>query len=166
MEDGFRPEPVCRGERKRSVEPRRILLAAVAPVNKTHRLGLPNERRVDHHDQSSPVIDRVIMENVGGDAPFGGDFGAALDPDEDFFPDRQTDRLDQCSTYAMPRCFGDRPSVPNGRRLPVLEADVAKRRLTGRCRRIKAICHVFCIRKSHASLPLPLSLVVVRTERS
>jgi FtsP/CotA-like multicopper oxidase with cupredoxin domain len=35
---------------------------------------------------------RVVMENIGGDAPFGGDFGAALPP-EDFFPDRQTDRI-------------------------------------------------------------------------
>jgi FtsP/CotA-like multicopper oxidase with cupredoxin domain len=35
---------------------------------------------------------RVILENIGGDAPFGGDFGDALDP-EDLFPDRQTDRV-------------------------------------------------------------------------
>jgi FtsP/CotA-like multicopper oxidase with cupredoxin domain len=35
---------------------------------------------------------RVIMENIGGDAPFGGDHGDDLD-DEDFFPDRQTDRI-------------------------------------------------------------------------
>jgi FtsP/CotA-like multicopper oxidase with cupredoxin domain len=35
---------------------------------------------------------RVIMENIGGDAPFGGDYGDALEPD-DFFPDRQTDRI-------------------------------------------------------------------------
>jgi FtsP/CotA-like multicopper oxidase with cupredoxin domain len=35
---------------------------------------------------------RIIMENIGGDAPFGGDFGAALPP-EDYFPDRQTDRI-------------------------------------------------------------------------
>ncbi|MFC2176791.1 multicopper oxidase domain-containing protein [Actinomycetota bacterium] len=35
---------------------------------------------------------RIIMENIGGDAPFGGDFGGAL-ADEDFFPDRQTDRI-------------------------------------------------------------------------
>jgi len=35
---------------------------------------------------------RVIMENIGGDAPFGGDFGDALAP-EDLFPDRQTDRI-------------------------------------------------------------------------
>jgi spore coat protein A len=36
---------------------------------------------------------RVIMENIGGDAPFGGAFGDDLDPDEDFFPDHQTDRV-------------------------------------------------------------------------
>jgi FtsP/CotA-like multicopper oxidase with cupredoxin domain len=35
---------------------------------------------------------RIILENIGGDAPFGGDYGAALEP-EDFFPDRQTDRI-------------------------------------------------------------------------
>jgi FtsP/CotA-like multicopper oxidase with cupredoxin domain len=35
---------------------------------------------------------RIIMENIGGDAPFGGAFGDALAP-EDFFPDRQTDRI-------------------------------------------------------------------------
>jgi FtsP/CotA-like multicopper oxidase with cupredoxin domain len=35
---------------------------------------------------------RVIMKNIGGDAPFGGDFGDDLS-DEDFFPDRQTDRI-------------------------------------------------------------------------
>ena len=35
---------------------------------------------------------RIIMENIGGDAPFGGDFGDALAP-EDFFADRQTDRI-------------------------------------------------------------------------
>ncbi|MGI9518075.1 MAG: multicopper oxidase domain-containing protein, partial [Pirellulaceae bacterium] len=35
---------------------------------------------------------RIIMENIGGDAPFGGPFGEALD-EEDLFPDRQTDRI-------------------------------------------------------------------------
>jgi FtsP/CotA-like multicopper oxidase with cupredoxin domain len=35
---------------------------------------------------------RIVMSNIGGDAPFGGDFGDALDSD-DFFPDRQTDRI-------------------------------------------------------------------------
>jgi FtsP/CotA-like multicopper oxidase with cupredoxin domain len=35
---------------------------------------------------------RIIMENIGGDAPFGGDFGSALAP-EDLFDDRQTDRI-------------------------------------------------------------------------
>ncbi len=39
-----------------------------------------------------PPGSRVIMENLGGDAPFGGDYGDALAP-EDFFPDRQTDRI-------------------------------------------------------------------------
>lgn len=35
---------------------------------------------------------RIVMENIGGDAPFGGDYGDALGPD-DYFPDRQTDRI-------------------------------------------------------------------------
>jgi len=32
------------------------------------------------------------MKNLGGDAPFGGDFGGVLDLD-DLFPDRRTDRI-------------------------------------------------------------------------
>jgi spore coat protein A len=39
-----------------------------------------------------PFGTRVIMENIGGDAPFGGDFGDDLAP-EDVFADRQTDRI-------------------------------------------------------------------------
>jgi spore coat protein A len=39
-----------------------------------------------------PMDTRVVMENIGGDAPFGGDYGDALGPD-DFFPDHQTDRV-------------------------------------------------------------------------
>jgi FtsP/CotA-like multicopper oxidase with cupredoxin domain len=35
---------------------------------------------------------RIIMENIGGDAPFGGDFGDDLAP-EDLFENRQTDRI-------------------------------------------------------------------------
>jgi spore coat protein A len=35
---------------------------------------------------------RIIMKNIGGDAPFGGTFGGDLDPD-DLFADRQTDRV-------------------------------------------------------------------------
>ena len=35
---------------------------------------------------------RIILENIGGDAPFGGDFGPDLDPG-DLFPNRQTDRI-------------------------------------------------------------------------
>lgn len=35
---------------------------------------------------------RVLMTNLGGDAPFGGDFGEQLAP-EDVFPARQTDRI-------------------------------------------------------------------------
>jgi FtsP/CotA-like multicopper oxidase with cupredoxin domain len=43
-------------------------------------------------DFSSLAGKRIIVENLGGDAPFGGDFGAALPP-EDLFPFRQTDRV-------------------------------------------------------------------------
>jgi spore coat protein A len=45
-------------------------------------------------DFSDPALvgKRVIMENIGGDAPFGGDFGDNLAP-EDLFPNRQTDRI-------------------------------------------------------------------------
>ncbi len=45
-------------------------------------------------DFSDPALEgkRVIMGNIGGDSPFGGDFGDALGPD-DFFEDRQTDRI-------------------------------------------------------------------------
>ena len=39
-----------------------------------------------------PEGSRVIMKNLGGDAPFGGAFGSDLEPD-DLFPDRQTDRI-------------------------------------------------------------------------
>ena len=39
-----------------------------------------------------PFGSRVIMKNLGGDAPFGGAFGGDLDPG-DLFPDRQTDRI-------------------------------------------------------------------------
>jgi FtsP/CotA-like multicopper oxidase with cupredoxin domain len=35
---------------------------------------------------------RIVMSNIGGDAPFGGDFGDALG-DDDYFPVRQTDRI-------------------------------------------------------------------------
>jgi len=39
-----------------------------------------------------PSGSRVIMKNLGGDAPFGGAFGGDLDP-ADLFPERQTDRV-------------------------------------------------------------------------
>jgi FtsP/CotA-like multicopper oxidase with cupredoxin domain len=35
---------------------------------------------------------RVIMKNIAGDAPFGGEYGEGLGPD-DLFEDRQTDRI-------------------------------------------------------------------------
>jgi FtsP/CotA-like multicopper oxidase with cupredoxin domain len=36
---------------------------------------------------------RVIMENIGGDTPFGFSYGNELDWQEDVFPNRQTDRI-------------------------------------------------------------------------
>jgi len=39
-----------------------------------------------------PFGSRVILKNLGGDAPFGGAFGDDLDP-EDLFPNRQSDRI-------------------------------------------------------------------------
>jgi FtsP/CotA-like multicopper oxidase with cupredoxin domain len=70
-----------------------------------------------------PAGSRVIMKNLGGDAPFGGAYGGDLDP-EDLFPDRQTDRImafdvvvpldttvpDAFSPQALPGYGG----VPNG----------------------------------------------------
>jgi len=45
-------------------------------------------------DFSDPALagKRVIMKNLGGDAPFGGAYGDDLGPD-DLFPNRQTDRV-------------------------------------------------------------------------
>ena len=45
-------------------------------------------------DFSDPALagQRVIMENIGGDAPFGGYYGDDLDAD-DLFSNRQTDRI-------------------------------------------------------------------------
>jgi len=60
---------------------------------------------------------RVILENIGGDAPFGGDFGGALAP-EDFFTNRQTDRVMAFDVVvpksAVPDAFD--PSVIDGYR--------------------------------------------------
>ena len=42
---------------------------------------------VDFSDESL-IGKRVILENTGGDSPFGGDFSEA-----DYFPDRRTDRI-------------------------------------------------------------------------
>jgi FtsP/CotA-like multicopper oxidase with cupredoxin domain len=45
-------------------------------------------------DFSDPALagQRVIMKNLGGDAPFGGAYGSDLES-EDLFPDRRTDRI-------------------------------------------------------------------------
>jgi len=49
---------------------------------------------------------RIVMENIGGDSPFGGAFGADLDAD-DFFENRQTDRI-------MAFDVADVPNVTDG----------------------------------------------------
>jgi len=41
---------------------------------------------------SVPAGSRIIMENIGWDAPFGGDYGRD-DPEAELFPDSQTDRI-------------------------------------------------------------------------
>ena len=43
-------------------------------------------------DFSQVAGSRIIVENLGGDAPFDGEFGSVLEPG-DLFPDRQTDRV-------------------------------------------------------------------------
>jgi len=42
--------------------------------------------------KSVPAGSRIIMENIGGDTPFGFTYGDGLEP-EDLFPNRQTDRI-------------------------------------------------------------------------
>jgi FtsP/CotA-like multicopper oxidase with cupredoxin domain len=56
---------------------------------------------------------RVIVKNLGGDAPFGGAFGGDLDP-EDLFPDRQTDRIMAFDVMDIP----DAPDAFNPANLP------------------------------------------------
>ena len=69
-----------------------------------------------------PSGSRVIMKNLGGDAPFGGAFGGDLDP-ADLFPERQTDRIMAFDVVvplsAVPDNFNpgnlaDYGGVPNG----------------------------------------------------
>ena len=59
-----------------------------------------------------PANSRVIMENVGGDAPFGGDFDDDLTLD-DFFPDRQTDRI-MAFDVTLPRDTSVPDASPTG----------------------------------------------------
>ena len=81
-----------------------------------------------------PMGSRVIMENIGGDAPFGGAFGGDLDPD-DLFPDRQTDRImafdvvqpldpkrpDDFDPTAISSYTGNTPPVTRTRRVALFE---------------------------------------------
>jgi spore coat protein A len=77
--------------------------------------------------------DRIIMENIGGDAPFGGDFGNALDPD-DLFPDRQTDRI---MAFDVVKPFGwDAPGVPDRFNPSVVEGYHGNTSRTNRVRRV------------------------------
>jgi FtsP/CotA-like multicopper oxidase with cupredoxin domain len=57
-------------------------------------------------DFSDPALagKRIILENIGGDAPFGGDFGDDLSL-EDLFPNRQTDRI-MAFDVVLPFDFG------------------------------------------------------------
>jgi spore coat protein A len=76
---------------------------------------------------------RVIIENIGGDSPFGADFGDALGPD-DFFPDRQTDRImafdvtqplsavpDSFNAAAISAYSGNTNAVTNYRKVALFE---------------------------------------------
>ncbi len=76
---------------------------------------------------------RIIMENIGGDAPFGGDYGDAL-AEEDFFPDRQTDRImafdvvlpdsgipDNFTPSAINQYGGNNNTVDNVRKVALFE---------------------------------------------
>ena len=81
-----------------------------------------------------PAGSRVIMANIAGDAPFGGDYGDALDPD-DLFPDRQTDRvmafdvvkpldgtvLDTFNPTAIERNLANNNSVDRTRKVALFE---------------------------------------------
>jgi FtsP/CotA-like multicopper oxidase with cupredoxin domain len=74
---------------------------------------------------------RVIMKNLGGDAPFGGDYGGDLEP-ADLFPDRQTDRImafdvadvlneiDSFNPANLPG-YGDVPNDATTRRVALFE---------------------------------------------
>jgi FtsP/CotA-like multicopper oxidase with cupredoxin domain len=68
------------------------LASGAAPV--TQLVSEPGSRYDIVFDFSDPSLAgrRIIMKNIGGDAPFGGAFGDDLEP-EDVFPDRQTDRI-------------------------------------------------------------------------
>ncbi|HID36576.1 MAG TPA: hypothetical protein EYP39_04260 [Ghiorsea sp.] len=85
---------------------------------------------------SVPAGSRVIMENIGGDAPFGGDLvgDPGFDPVNDVYPDRQTDRimafditlpLSNIPDYFDPAVIGHFPGnsnpVDNVRKLALFE---------------------------------------------
>jgi FtsP/CotA-like multicopper oxidase with cupredoxin domain len=67
------------------------LASSATPV--TQLISEPGSRYDIVFDFAALDGKRIIMKNIGGDAPFGGAFGDDLDPDEDLFPDRQTDRI-------------------------------------------------------------------------
>ncbi len=76
-----------------------------------------------------PLGSRIILENIGGDAPFGGAFGADLPP-EDFFPDRQTDRI-MAFDVVLPTS-----SVPDAFSPGAIAASVGNPRPVTRVRRV------------------------------
>lgn len=61
-----------------------------------------------------PSGHRVIMKNLGGDAPFGGSYGDEIE-DEDLFDDRQTDRI-MAFDVVVPR--SDVPDIFSPNALP------------------------------------------------
>ena len=108
---------------------------AQAPTQTDILLSEPGSRYDIVFDFSQvPFGSRIIMENIGGDAPFGGDYGDDLAP-EDFFPNRQTDRviafdvvedldegiLDEFDPAAIAQYGGNNASVSRTRKVALFE---------------------------------------------
>ncbi len=96
----FRPVPIDATDLKKAGQPLPFYvvgsdqgLVETATLVDGHLLMGPGERYdvVIDFSQVKPGT-RVILENIGGDAPFGGTVGNAV-AKADLFPDRQTDRI-------------------------------------------------------------------------
>lgn len=73
------------------------------PVPLSHLILGPGERADLVVDFTAlPAGTRVIMENIGPDAPFGGDFGAALAPEDLFLGREQSTALIMAFDVALP----------------------------------------------------------------